>query len=171
MLRDEGARGLRARLDAALTESVERIAHPRRWRWVDTLPFNAVGKTSHSAALELFAQYGVALPAVRVLQASTHEASLDLFVSAHMGAFDGHFRQLPVLAGVVQVDWAMLLARKLFGIQLNFVRMEAIKFLRVYQPGPMLRLTMEWNAVRQLLSFRYESESTTHSSGRIFFGA
>ena len=171
VLRDEGARAFRARLDAGLAQSVERLAHPRRWRWVDTLPINAAGKTSHSAALALFAEYGVMLPAVRVLQASTQEASLDLFVSPHMAVFDGHFRKLPVLAGVVQVDWAMLLARNLFGIRLNFVRMEAIKFLRVYQPGPMLRLTLRWNAERQLLSFRYESAGSTHSSGRIFFVA
>ena len=170
VLRDEGARGLRARLDAALTESVERIAHPRRWRWVDTLPFNAVGKTSRSAALALFAEYGVALPAVRILQAITQEASLELYVSPHMAVFDGHFRKLPVLAGVVQIDWAIFLGRKIFDVQLNFVRMEAVKFLRVYQPGPILRLTMEWNAERQLLTFRYQSDSGAHSSGRIFFG-
>ncbi len=171
VLRDTGASGLRARLNAVLAESVERIAHPRRWRWVDTLPMNAVGKTSHAKALELFTKYGVALPAVRVLQASMHDALLDLFVSPHIAAFDGHFPKLPVLAGVVQVDWAMLIARKLFGIQLHFARLEAIKFLRVYQPGPMLRLTMQWNAERLLLTFRYESDSSTHSSGRIFFGA
>jgi len=171
VLRDEGARGLRVRLDAVLAQSVERLAHPRRWRWVDTLPMNAVGKTSRAASLELFAEYGVTFPAVRVLRASTQDASLELFVSPHQAAFDGHFRKLPVLAGVVQVDWAIMLARRIFGMQCIFSRMEAIKFLRVYQPGPMLRLTMQWNAERLLLTFRFESDTSTHSSGRIFFAA
>ena len=132
---------------------------------------NAVGKTSHNAALALFAEYGVTLPAVHELRASSNEASLELYVSPHLAAFDGHFRKLPVLAGVVQVDWAMMIARKQFGLTAHFARMEAIKFLRVYQPGPMLNLNMQWNAERQLLTFRYESGTSTHSSGRIFFAA
>ncbi|MEP6832068.1 MAG: AMP-binding protein [Gemmatimonas sp.] len=170
VLREEGVRALRARLHTTLAGSVERLAHPRRWRWVDALPVNAVGKTSHSAAVELFAEYGVALPVPLVLQSSPRDATIDLYVSPHLAAFDGHFRKLPVLAGVVQIDWAMLLGRKLFGIQSKFARMEAIKFLRVYQPGPMLHLTMQWNPERQLLAFRFESDQSTHSSGRIFFG-
>ena len=170
VLRDEQTRGLRTRLDASLANSVERLAHPRRWRWVDALPVNPVGKTSHTAALALFAEYGVALPAVHELRTSANEATLELYVSPHLAVFDGHFRKLPVLAGVVQVDWAMMIARKQFGLTAHFARMEAIKFLRVYQPGPMLNLNMQWNAERQLLTFRYESRTSTHSSGRIFFG-
>lgn len=169
VLRNENARGLKARLDAALTNSLERLAHPRRWRWVDALPVNAVGKTSNAATLELFADKSSNLPAVNVLESSTDKVVLELYVSPHLSVFDGHFREIPVLAGVVQVDWAMYFCRKYLGITATFDRMEAVKFQRVYQPGELLTVQLQWNADRRLLSFRYDSGSIAHSSGRIFF--
>lgn len=169
VLRSESARGLKSRLDAALTNSLERLAHPRRWRWVDALPLNAVGKTSNAATLELFADRSANLPAVNVLESSADNAVLELYVSPHLSVFDGHFREIPVLAGVVQVDWAMYFCRKYLGITATFERMEAVKFQRVYQPGDLLTVQLQWNADRRLLSFRYDSGNIAHSSGRIFF--
>ncbi|MEO7363604.1 MAG: AMP-binding protein, partial [Gemmatimonadaceae bacterium] len=169
VLRTAQTRGLRAKLDVLLNNSVERIAHPRRWRWVDALPVNDVGKTSNAAVLELFAAAGLHFPAVHVLESSPDKVTFELYVSPHLSAFDGHFPGIPVLAGVVQTDWAICLARKAFGVDLQFDRMEAIKFLRVYQPGDLLTVELQWKAERRLLSFRFDSGSTAHSSGRIFF--
>ena len=169
LLRAENTRGLRARLDVRLDSAVERIAHPRRWRWVDALPVNTVGKTSRAALLELFTATGVKFPAVQVLDTSADQVTLELYVSPYLAAFDGHFREIPVLAGVVQVDWAVRLARTFLDVRLAFDRMEAIKFLRVYQPGDLLTVQLHWKPERRLLSFRYDSGSTAHSSGRIFF--
>lgn len=171
VLRAVNTRGLRARLDAALTQSLERLAHPRRWRWVDALPVNAVGKTSNAATVELFSDKGLALPAVHVVQSSADKATLELYVSSHLAVFDGHFRDIPILAGVVQIDWAMLFGRKYLGITATLDRMEAVKFQHVYQPGELLTVQLQWNAERRLLSFRYDSGSVAHSSGRIFFKA
>lgn len=171
VLRAVNTRGLRAQLDAALTQSLERLAHPRRWRWVDALPVNAVGKTSNAAAADLFGDSGLRLPAVHVLETATNKAVLELYVSPHLAVFDGHFRDIPILAGVVQLDWAMLFSRKYLGITATIDRMEAVKFQRVYQPGELLTVQLQWNAERRLLSFRYDSGSVAHSSGRIFFKA
>lgn len=171
VLRDEQTRGLRAKLDVLLNNSVERIAHPRRWRWVDALPVNAAGKTPTSTLLELFAPTGLKFPATHLVESSKDKVSLELYVSPHLAAFDGHFREVPVLAGVVQVDWAICLARKFFGVDMQFDRMEAIKFLRVYQPAALLNVELLWKAERRLLSFRFDSGSIAHSSGRIFFKA
>ncbi|MBC8087902.1 MAG: acyl-CoA synthetase [Phycisphaerae bacterium] len=170
-LRVNGSSALRQKLNDALRGSVERLAHPRRWRWVDTLPVNAAGKTTHAAVVLLFDEAAVTLPAFHVLSCSASEVAAELYVSPQLPVFDGHFRGIPVLPGVAQLDWVMLYGRKLFGIDTPYVRMEAVKFHRVYQTGPMLSLTMLWNAERRMLAFRYESPNSTHSSGRIFFAA
>jgi hypothetical protein len=49
------------------------------------------------------------------------------------------------------------------------VRMEALKFHRIFQPGPAMRLELEWRADRARLTFQFSSAAGRHSSGRIFF--
>lgn len=171
VLRAEHTRGLRAKLDVMLNNSVERIAHPRRWRFLDALPENSVGKTTNASLLELFAANELKFPAVHVVQSSATDTTFELYVSPHLAVFDGHFPESPVLAGVVQVDWAIVLARKYMGVRAEFDRLEAVKFLRVYQPGALLTLQLQWKPERSLLVFRYDSGNTAHSSGRIFFRA
>lgn len=170
VLRASGSSELRRTLGESLRGSVERIAHPRRWRWVDSLPVNAAGKTTNAAIAALFDTAGTTLPAMHVLSASGTEANCELYVSPQLPVFDGHFREIPVLPGVAQVDWAVIFARRLFRFSGDFLRMEAVKFQKVYQPGPLLALHLQWNAERRMLAFRYESPNSTHSSGRIFFG-
>lgn len=171
VLREEQTRGLRAKLDVMLNNSVERIAHPRRWRWLDAVPVNAVGKTTNAALLELFGANELKFPAVHVVNSSSNEVTLELYVSPHLAAFDGHFVDAPILAGVVQVDWAISYARKFLSVNETFDRLEAVKFLRVYQPGALLQMQLQWKPERHLLAFRYDSGPTAHSSGRIFFRA
>lgn len=108
---------------------------------------------------------------MHVLSSSPGEAMLELYVSKNNAVFDGHFVNVPVLAGVAQVDWAIQFGRRMFGIHAHFDRMEAIKFQRVYQGVGLLKLELSWNSERRLLSFRVESGNSTHSSGRIFFAA
>jgi 3-hydroxymyristoyl/3-hydroxydecanoyl-(acyl carrier protein) dehydratase len=88
---------------------------------------------------------------------------------ATLACFDGHFAGTPVLAGVVQIDWAIELGRRLFGFTGDFLRMEALKFQRIFQPGPALRIELDWRAERGALRFRFSSAAGSHSSGRIFF--
>lgn len=170
-LREHGSQTLRQRLNEALAGTVERLALPRRWRWVDALPVNATGKTTNAAAVALFAKESSELPTMHVLSSSPGEAMLELYVSKNNAVFDGHFVNVPVLAGVAQVDWAIQFGRRMFGIHAHFDRMEAIKFQRVYQGVGLLKLELSWNSERRLLSFRVESGNSTHSSGRIFFAA
>lgn len=170
-LRERGSQSLRRCLNKALAGTVERLALPRRWRWVDALPSNATGKTTNAAAVALFSGDGSELPTMHVLSSSAGEAILELYVSRNAAVFDGHFVNVPVLAGVAQVEWAIQFGRRMFGIDAHFDRMEAIKFQRVYQGVGLLRLQLGWNSERRLLTFRIESGDSTHSSGRIFFAA
>ncbi|MNN88763.1 hypothetical protein D3C81_2064880 [compost metagenome] len=91
-------------------------------------------------------------------------------LEADLIAFDGHFPQARILPGVVQLDWAIHYAREAFSMPPRFERMDALKFQHVARPGDCLQLTLGWDAVKSVLSFRYVSDHGVHASGRVVFG-
>jgi 3-hydroxymyristoyl/3-hydroxydecanoyl-(acyl carrier protein) dehydratase len=97
-------------------------------------------------------------------------ARLALRVPEELDYFRGHFEQVPLLPGVVQVDWAIRLARSHFELAPSFKRISALKFMHVIVPGAQLTLALAWQSDTGELAFRYESDAMLFSSGRILFG-
>ena len=87
-----------------------------------------------------------------------------------MGYLQGHFPGQPVLPGVVQLHWAISLARRGLSLPPNFIGIEALKFHRIIEPSTPLRLALEQSDDAGKLRFSYTSELGTHSQGRILFG-
>ena len=71
--------------------------------------------------------------------ASTRRPSavdLELTINADLPQFEGHFAEAQIVAGVVQIDWAISFARDHFPqLPPRFAGMTALKFMRVIQPG------------------------------------
>ncbi|MNT49296.1 hypothetical protein D3C72_1861390 [compost metagenome] len=143
------------------------MTRPRRWRFVAELPFNAQGKVTAAA---LAAMFRPLFPSVQWQQRDADAALLLLPLEADLIAFDGHFPQARILPGVVQLDWAIHYAREAFSMPPRFERMDALKFQHVARPGDCLQLTLGWDAVKSVLSFRYVSDHGVHASGRVVFG-
>ncbi|PTU31398.1 ApeI family dehydratase [Stenotrophobium rhamnosiphilum] len=93
---------------------------------------------------------------------------LSLRLQAELEQFKGHFDGFPMLAGVVQVDWAIQQGRRHFTLPPNFKRLTALKFLRVIMPGNELQLSLSHNSKGEL-DFRYLRDGATVSSGRVLF--
>lgn len=163
----EGRRALAEALRTQLLGIVERLALPRRWRFLPELPRNPQGKTTQA---RLLAEFDPGRPPVRELVREGGKVELALLVEASLPQFEGHFRDHPVLPGVAQLDWALLFGRELFDIDGEFTGVEALKFQRVVVPGTRLMLTLDWQAPGRL-SFRYQSaQGGQHASGRVLFG-
>ncbi|MGH8506294.1 MAG: hypothetical protein ACRETM_10070 [Stenotrophobium sp.] len=114
---------------------------------------------------------GVALqPEPEVLARHRDGASiiLQLRIPVDLIHFRGHFPGFPLLPGVVQVDWAIRLARQSFDLPENFRRLSALKFMRILQPGAEVTLTLEQHNAGEL-RFRYQEKGQVCSSGRIVF--
>ncbi len=162
---DGGRAALAQALRAALRDDIERLAVPRFWRVVEALPVNPQGKVTEAALRRLFDE-----PAPwRWLRREVDSAEAERSVEACLLAFEGHFPGAPILPGVVQLDWAIEAAREAFGLPPSAVRLELLKFQQPVRPGLRLRLTLQWDAARRRLQFRFESPLGVHASGRVQF--
>lgn len=172
-LDEAGPRALSERLRAMLSSHVERVALPRRWRFVTELPVNALGKTTQAELLALFAERD-ARPREPVVRAKTLEEDgirLGLMVPPNLLYFDGHFPGAPILPGVAQVNWAVAFSRRLLGANGPFLRLEQIKFQQTIRPGMEVEMLLRPIPAKSAVEFKYTSAAGAHSSGRIVFGA
>ena len=165
---NEGKAALTHRLREALRQGLDAVALPRRWRFVSALPGNAQGKTPLE---DLRALFDPRRPQPRVLSVTATSAHLRIVAEAALPQFDGHFPDHPILPGVAQIEWAILLGRELFALPPRFLALEGLKFQQVIQPGKVIELSLEFKPEAGKLLFRYSSARGQHASGRILFGA
>ncbi len=99
---------------------------------------------------------------------------IELHVPPALAHFPGHFPGLPILPGVVQIDWAVRLARlHLPGCCAGrrFSALEGVKFQALVLPDARLELALFWNAAKDRLEFSYSNGQRKCSTGRLVFGA
>lgn len=94
---------------------------------------------------------------------------LSLRIPEELAYFKGHFDEISVVPGVVQIQWAVHYARQYLGLNLVFSHMEVVKFKELLLPGQHVELSLRYLAQALKLEFCYRSESCEYSSGRIYF--
>ncbi|MDR0247656.1 MAG: AMP-binding protein, partial [Burkholderiales bacterium] len=156
-------RWLRQRLSASL----DRIALPRRWRYLSSLPYNAMGKITTADIVRLFERQ--ALPPFVVTARGAHETELTLALRDCPQAFDGHFPQMAILPGVAQIDWALRLAQRHFPIEGRFSDLRQLRFQRILRPDDEVSLTLRFSPEKKEVQFVYASAHGVHSQGRALF--
>ena len=165
-LEQQGRAALATRLRDWLSGHAEAIALPRRWRFLDSLPADAQGKTSERRLAELFRPH---MPEPQWRERTPTQARLALDVVPELAAFEGHFPQAAVLPGVALIDWAVRLGREAFGLRGGLQRMEAVKFQHLVRPGVHLQVDLDWTPATAQLGFRFTSDHGVHASGRLRF--
>ncbi|WP_028238177.1 AMP-binding protein [Stutzerimonas azotifigens] len=170
-LRNGGRRALIQALRQHLGRYCEALALPRRWRLLLELPGNAQGKLPQTEVDALLQAPRTLGP--DCLKRHPDDAGgwlLELRVPPDLAHFGGHFPATPVLPGVVQIDWALGLARELMDLPSRFRGMEVLKFQQLARPGDRLALALRYDQARGKLYFAYRNGETPCSSGRILLG-
>lgn len=110
------------------------------------------------------------IPPVTAIERTEDAITLAISVSPMLDYFPGHFPGVPILPGVVQVDWAVRFAHEYLAIAVTgFSSLRAIKFSAPVLPGSSLLLRLSWHANKQRLDFSYRDDLRTVSSGQIVF--
>jgi 3-hydroxymyristoyl/3-hydroxydecanoyl-(acyl carrier protein) dehydratase len=164
-------------LGDTISQAIEKVGIPRVWRYLDALPINAQGKTTHAELIALLdgKHSHATLPLQRLLKRSAQHAVLELTAPSDLFYFDGHFPGKPILAGVVQIDWVISCGRQCFDLPPVFLGIHALKFQRIIAPERPFTLELVHepgkSTGKSSLSFKITSQVGTHSSGRLLFGA
>lgn len=101
-------------------------------------------------------------------------AEYHLRVPENLLWFKGHFPELSILPGVVQVDWVMHFIQDLkieLAVIDNFSRIDQLKFKRLILPAKELNLRLEISQDLQRVKFRYFDEDGVFSMGSIVLKA
>lgn len=114
------------------------------------------------------------LPAIDALERRPDGLHVHFTLPAGLEYFDGHFPEVPLLPGVVQIGWAVELARlhlaaAAAGMLGRFRSLANVKFMRVMQPGTPVWLHLRVQRDSRELEFEYCVGDQTCSSGRVLF--
>jgi hypothetical protein len=153
-----------------LREYFEAVVLPRRWRFVEQMPYNSQGKLPIDVLQAMFDKESVKWPKIVSENVFNGKAKIQCCIQDELIYFDGHFEGNPVLPGIVQIHWAEAFGRRLFALSGQFKHLEVIKFQKIIVPGYTVIITLEYDDTKNKLLFQYESEKGIHSSGRICFG-
>ncbi|MDN7179841.1 AMP-binding protein [Caballeronia sp. SEWSISQ10-4 2] len=140
------------------------VVLPRFWRFRFALPFDARGKLPAAAVA---AAFDARADGLEVLSEARSEKALhyELRVPPTLVHFAGHFPGLPILPGVVQVDWAMRLAVDHVPGVRALASIDQLKFKAPVPPGALLDLTLTHDASRQRVQFAYRLGGRDCASG------
>jgi len=108
----------------------------------------------------------VSLPVFVEIERTAELAVLQLTLDSALDIFQGHFPDVPILPGVAQIDWAMRLAERYFGV-MPVAQDFQIKFTDMIRPGMTLVLTLALDTDRRQLTFHYKVDGKPMSSGRV----
>ena len=112
----------------------------------------------------------VLLPEVLAVTAQRPESiDLGLRIPRELAYLPGHFPQVAVVPGVVQIQWAVHYARQHLHISDSFDHMEVIKFKELLLPDQHATLTLDYAPHNGRLQFRVHAGAVEFSSGRIYF--
>jgi acyl-coenzyme A synthetase/AMP-(fatty) acid ligase len=168
-----GRRGFTRTMRNLLIQFIEPVGMPRIWRYLDAMPVNAQGKTSHAELIALLDPHPARLtePQSRLIERDAEHALFEVIAPRELVYFDGHFHGQPILAGVVQIDWVIGFGRRYFDLPPRFRAIQALKFQRVIAPDTPFRLELAYQPAKATLSFKISTALGTHASGRVLFGA
>ena len=106
-------------------------------------------------------------PIIRGIRPGTDEVILDLEIPGDLDYFTGHFPDIAILPGVVQLHWAIELGQEYLSLPGAFAGMEVVKFQEIIRPGSRVELELRFDADKGKLYFSYSSSGGRHASGRI----
>lgn len=110
------------------------------------------------------------LPQVLAVRPREGGVEIDLRIAPELPCFVGHFPDLPIVPGVVQLDWALHFARAQGITDVPAARAFQVKFRAIIRPRDQLTLVLRHESRKQQVTFEYRRGPVVYSSGQFFVG-
>ena len=133
---------------------------PQKWKFVDEIPKNNMGKMNLEYMKDLF---GVRLSLPLVI--SREKTMLGLVFHRDCNFFKGHFKDYPIVPGVVQLYYASFYIKELFGYKVDVGQLKKIKFSNIIKPDKKISLSFTENA--NSILYKYFDDDKVYSSGQL----
>jgi 3-hydroxymyristoyl/3-hydroxydecanoyl-(acyl carrier protein) dehydratase len=170
-LADSDAFRFARRLREALANTQPPAGLPRRWRFVDRIPVDPLGKRHAGDLAALFDAAPMAqkptMPEVRGMRTGAGGVELDLVIPENLAYLEGHFPGLPIVPGVVLLDWVTKFAVRHLALPVDATQTFAVKFRQVMRPGELVTLSLRYEPARRKLGFVYRNDSRPLATGTI----
>ena len=174
LMNTEGRKSVITNLKLMLSHSFEAIVLPRRWRFVEQMPYNNQGKLPLIDLQSLFDKNkcGTTLPSSYPEFISKkivdNRIIITAFIPKDLIYFDGHFSSLLILPGVAQVYWAKKYGEQYFSIKGSCKKLEKVRFCRPIFPECEISIILEYNETNKL-RFSYQVNNELKSYGYICY--
>lgn len=176
-LQNIGKAALTRHLRKALSFYFHAVVLPRKWRFIDAIPVNPQGKHLRSSLKNLFEKREkpplgpVRKPIILNKEVSVNKAGYALKIPPDLAYLEGHFKNTPIVPGIVQLHWAVELAQADLRVEGNVTQGNQIKFTNLMHPDDEVSLLLEYNRDKSSVTYSYKKGELPYSSGRITFTA
>ena len=109
------------------------------------------------------------LPRILARRDEAGRIELEIEVDQDNPWFAGHFPEMAILPGVVQIGWAAHFGNALQGLGPGVSTLEQVKFKRPILPGARLTLTLKADLAAHKLRYEYKDAGHSYSSGVLQF--
>lgn len=137
-----GKPALTRTLRSLLIGSIDPVALPKRWRFVERMPVNAQGKTPLSLLTRLFDTRRLEWFTIAKETGEIRSIRLLATIPTHLAWFRGHFPGRPILPGVGILKLTDDAARECFGFPGTPGQVRNLKFKAMIKPGMTMVLEM-----------------------------
>lgn len=110
------------------------------------------------------------LPQVLAVRPQADGVDIDIALQPDLPWFQGHFPRMPILPGVVQLDWAVYFARQQSVMDARAVPAFQVKFRALIRPDDALTLMLRRKGEANRVAFEFRRGAVVCSSGQLFGG-
>ena len=135
---------------------------PQRWKFLYEIPKTQRGKVDREKIEEIF-NINISLPLVTEYKKEGNNAHYKLIFSKGCNFFAGHFKNFPVLPGVVQLYFANRFAKEAFKCDVFESPVKKIKFSHIIKPDEQISLKLSLEGKN--ISYSYYRDDIIYSCG------
>lgn len=115
---------------------------PKKWRFLPQIPRTIHGKIDKEKIVKIF-KMKLSFPLISELNISQNAAEIKMLFPENCNFFNGHFKNYPILPGVVQLFYANYFFEDIFNCKLPLSEVKKMKFSNIIHPNKEIILNLK----------------------------